>query len=74
MLGYIGGLLLPMLLFREQYLDWYSQYADSLAVDVMLQFFSSAAGPLTALGITIVGCIIGGFIGKMIDLFGQGIM
>lgn len=66
MLGYIGGLLLPMLLFREQYLDWYSQYADSTAVDVMLQFFSSAAGPLTALGIMIVGCIIGGFIGKMI--------
>lgn len=66
MLGYIGGLLLPMLLFRQQYLEWYSQYADAEAVDVMLRFFSSALGPLTSLCIMTIGCVIGALIGRII--------
>ena len=66
MLGYISGLLLPMLLFRQQYLDWYSSYSDGGSVDVMLQFFDSPSGPLGAPGIMTVGCVIGALIGRFI--------
>ena len=66
MLGYIGGLLLPMLFLRQQYLEWYSQYADAEAVDVMLTFFGSAVGPVTALVIVTVGSVIGALIGRSI--------
>lgn len=66
MLALSAGGIVPMLLFRKQYLTWYSSVGNSESLSAMIQVYGTPRGILTTIAITAIGSVIGCVIGRSI--------
>lgn len=64
--AFSGAGILPMLLFRESYLAWYSAYSDPAAVEFLTNVYSSPCAIAIIILLTVAGAVLGCLIGRAI--------
>ncbi len=63
MLALSAGGFIPMILIREQYVEWYKTVGNAESVSAMINVYGTLHGVLITIGITLVGCVAGCLIG-----------
>ncbi len=66
MLALSGGGFIPMVLIRNQFIEWYKTVGNEESVSAMINVYGTLHGVLITIGITIIGCVCGCLIGSSI--------
>ncbi len=66
MLALSAGGFIPMVLIREQYVEWYKTVGNQESVSAMINVYGTLSGILITTGLTIAGCVAGCLIGNSI--------
>lgn len=66
MLALSAGGFLPMILFRERFIAWYSTVGNAESVAAMTGVYGTAHGILINIGLTLAGTLLGSLIGRSI--------
>ncbi len=66
MLAFSGGGIIPMVLIRKQFIEWYKTVGNEASVSAMINVYGTLHGVLITVGITLAGCVGGCMIGSSI--------